>query len=72
MSHLPDPVLGEANEGHYQKCSNAFGTESTEIHFPFAKLNEQKNTIDFAALKEHAFNANLTIICTEYVKPQLV
>ena len=67
MSHLPDPVLTEASEGHYQKFSDGFGTETTEIHLPSAKFKEQKNTMVFTAL-----NTNLTIICTEHDKPRLV
>ena len=42
MFHLPDPVPDKANEGHYQRFSDAFGTEITEIHLPSAKLKEEK------------------------------
>ena len=45
-----DPVPDEANEGHYQKFSDAFGAETTEIHLPSAKCKEQKNTMSFAHL----------------------
>ena len=60
MSHFPDPVPDETNEGHYQKFSNAFGTETIEIHLPSDKLKEQKNTMGFTALT-HALTTNLTI-----------
>ena len=72
MSHFPDPVPDETNEGHYQKFSNAFGTETIEIHLPSDKLKEQKNTMGFTALTQHALTTNLTIICTKYDKPRLV
>ena len=41
VSHLPDPVPDEANKVHYQKFSDTFGTEITEIHLPSSKLMEQ-------------------------------
>lgn len=69
--HLPDPIPNEANERHYQKFSDAFGTETTEIHLPSAKLKEQKNMTGFTTLKIYALNTNLTIICTECGKPRL-
>ena len=72
MSYLPDPAPGEANERHYQKFSDTFGTETTEIHLPSATLKEQKTTMDFTALKQHALSTNLTIFRTECDKPQLV
>ena len=71
MIHHPDPVPDESNVGHNRKFSNAFGTETTEIHLPSAKLKEEKN-MDFTALKQNGLNTNLTIICTECDKPKLV
>ena len=71
-SHLPDPVPDEANKGHYQKFSDIFGTEITEIHLPSFKLMEQENMMGFTTLKQHVLITNLTIICTECDKPRLI
>ena len=72
MPCLPDLAPGEANEGHYEKFSDTFGTETTEMHLPSATLKEQKTTMDFIALKQHGLSTNLTIFRTECDKPQLV
>ena len=65
VNHLPDPTPDDANEGHYLKFSEVFGTDTEESHTPSLKVRQaQKSNIGHTAVKQHATNTNLTSTCT--------
>ena len=72
LSHLPDPIPDENNEGHYKKFESVFGMPTTEEHMPSKKTaTRQSHGIPFQPHKQHALNTNLTIVCVYCHKPRL-
>ena len=72
LHHLPDPIPGKTNEGHYQTFDELYGTKTSEKYLPSKNSSKRSNGIPFNPLKQHANNARITIKCHYCSKPHLI
>ena len=72
LHHLPDPIPGKTNEGHYQTFDELYGTKTSEKYLPSKNSSKRSNGIPFNLLKQHANNTRITIKCHYCSKPHLI